>query len=235
MDKFAFVIGAILPYVIVPVFVAGMSYRFYVWFKSPQPAKMTLFPAPAKDATFGEVLAEAFLFPSLFRGDKVLWCFAWLFHATLALVFLGHVRVFTAAIDRMLAAWGMSPEGIDTMSSVAGGAAGIVLMATGILLLLRRITIPRVREITGIPDFLAPSLILAIIATGNWMRFVGHFDLEQTRIWASSLLTFAPIIPQNGMFLLHLALAQLLIVFIPFSKILHFGGIFFTQALIKRS
>jgi len=42
-------------------------------------------------------------------------------------------------------------------------------------------------------------------------------------------------IPQNGMFIFHLFLAQILIVFIPFSKILHFGGIFFTQALIRRS
>ena len=98
-----------------------------------------------------------------------------------------------------------------------------------------RVNMPPKSYLLLAKGFLAPSLILAIIATGNWMRFVGHFDLEQTRIWASSLLTFAPIIPQNGMFLLHLALAQLLIVFIPFSKILHFGGIFFTQALIKRS
>lgn len=235
MNTYAFIIGAVLPYVVVPAFIAGMGYRFWIWIKAPQPGKMTLFPAPEKDATFQKVLAESLLFPSLFRGDKILWSFSWLFHATLALVFLGHIRVFTGFVDRMLAGVGMSPEGIDTMSSAAGGAAGIVLMATGILLVLRRITIPRVREITGIPDILAPLLVLAIIATGNWMRFIGHFDLEQTRVWAASLLTFSPMIPQNGMFIFHLFLAQILIVFIPFSKILHFGGIFFTQALIRRS
>ncbi len=235
MNTFAFIVGAILPYVVVPAFVAGMSYRFWVWSKSPQPAKMTLFPAPPSGATFREVLAETFFFPSLFRGDRTLWVFAWVFHATLALVFLGHIRVFTGAVDGMLTSAGMSPEGINSMSSIAGGAAGVVLLATALLLLLRRITIPRVREITGIPDFVAPLLIIVIISTGDWLRFSGHFDLEQTRVWAASLLTFSPIIPQSGMFLLHLALAQVLIIFIPFSKILHFGGIFFTQALIKRS
>ena len=30
-------------------------------------------------------------------------------------------------------------------------------------------------------------------------------------------------------------LGMVLIIYIPFSKILHFGGIFFTQSLIKRS
>ena len=69
------------------------------------PGKMTLFPAG--DSTFRGVVAETLLFPSLFRGDKVLWAFAWLFHATLALVFLGHIRAFTALADRVLMALGM--------------------------------------------------------------------------------------------------------------------------------
>ena len=233
MNTFAFLVGAVLPYIVVPAFVAGMGYRFWVWFKTPQPAKLTLFPA--SDSSFRAVLAETLFFPSLFRGDRVLWSFAWLFHATLALVFLGHIRVFTGAIDRTLEAAGMSPKGIDLMSSLAGGAAGIVLLATGLLLLLRRISVPRVREISGIPDFLAPLLLVAIITTGDLVRFAAPFDLHQTRIWAESLLRFSPVIPMNGMFLLHLTLAQMLIAFIPFSKILHFGGIFFTQAIIKRS
>lgn len=234
MDSLAFIIGAVLPYIVVPVFLAGMIYRFRVWLKTPQPGKMTLFPAGGSPV--GEIVAETFFFPSLFKGDKVLWAFAWFFHAMLALVILGHLRVFTAAIDSMLLSFGMSAEGIDTMSSVAGGAAGIVLLATAILLFLRRVAIKRVREITGLPDYLAPLLVIAIIATGDIIRFSGqHFDLEQTRVWAMSLITFSPAVPASGMFVLHLFLAQLLIVFIPFSKILHFGGIFFTQALIKRS
>ena len=232
MNTVKFIVGAILPYVVVPAFVAGMSYRFWTWFKSPQPAKMTIFPAGGP--TLREVLAEALLFPSLFRGDRVLWFFAWFFHATLALVFLGHVRVFTGAIDRMLEAVGMTPKGLDLMSSLVGGAAGILLLVIGLLLLLRRIALPRVREITGIPDVLAILLVVVITITGDLLRFSAPFDLEQTRLWAASLLTFSPVIPKNEMFLLHLALSQVLILFIPFSKILHFGGIFFTQTLIKR-
>lgn len=233
MSTFAFVVGAILPYTVIPVFLIGMVYRFRIWFKTPQPAKMTLFP-PA-DSTFRGVLAETLFFPSLFRGDRVLWAFSWLFHVTLALVFVGHIRVFTGLIDQILLSAGMSPDGIDAMSYYSGGVAGIILLATGLLLLFRRFTIARVREITSVPDLLAPLLLVAIVITGDLMRFAEHFDLNETRIWASSLLIFSPVVPQNGMFLLHLALAQLLILFIPFSKVLHFGGIFFTQAIIKRS
>ena len=231
MDALAFIIGGVLPYVAVFVFLAAMIYRFSGWFRAPQPGKMTLFPAP--DSGSKGILAEVLFFPSLFKGDRVLWSFSWVFHATLVLVFLGHVRVFTALVDRMLAAVGMSPEGIGNMSATVGGIAGIVLLGTGILLLVRRLTLRRVREISGMPDFFALLLLIAIVVTGDLMRFGAHFDLAQTRDWAWSLVTFSPAIPTNGVFLLHALLAILLIIYLPFSKILHFGGIFFTQSLVK--
>ncbi len=232
MNTFAFLVCAVLPYLAVIAFVAGMTYRFYIWFRTPQPGKMTLFPSG--DSTLRSVMAETFLFPSLFKGDKALWAFSWLFHATLALVVLGHLRVFTGLIDTILIALGMTPEGVAGMSTTAGGAAGILLLATGLLLLIRRLVIPRVREISNLPDFIAPLLLIAIIASGNLMRFGPHFDLEQTRLWAASLLTFSPIVLADTAFLVHAFLAMLLITYIPYSKILHFGGIFFTQALVKR-
>ncbi|MFH1531680.1 MAG: respiratory nitrate reductase subunit gamma [Pseudomonadota bacterium] len=196
---------------------------------------MTLTPAP-KGSMAGAILAETVFFPGLFKSDRVLWLFSWFFHATLALIVLGHVRVVTGVIDQTLIAMGMSAEGVDWMSSTFGGAAGIIILATGIMLLVRRFVVARAREISGTGDFFALLLIIAIILTGNLMRFGGeHFDLVQTRIWASSLLTFSPVVPVSQTFLIHALLAQVLFIYIPFSKILHFGGIFFTQALIKRS
>ena len=78
--------------------------------------------------------------------------------------------------------------------------------------------------------------MLAIVLTGNAMRLVGHFDLALTRqYFASLVLLRSPQVPMNGWFLAHFLLAQVLFVYIPFSKILHFGGVFFTQAALKRS
>ena len=233
MSTIEFLIGGVLPYVAVITFVVGMFYRIFIWSKTPQPGKMTLFPAG--DGTAKGVIAETLFFPSLFKGDKVLWGFAWLFHATLALVAVGHIRVVTGLIDDMLMGMGMSAEGVQTMSGTAGGAAGIVLLATGVLLLIRRVSTKRVREVSGMPDFFALLLLISIIFTGDLMRFSGeHFDLEQTRVWAWSLVTFAPKVPTNGYFLVHALLAFLLLMYIPFSKVMHFGGFFFTQALVKR-
>ena len=69
------------------VFVAAMLNRIWVWKKLPQPG-MTLFPISPKGTAAG-VMKETLLFPSLFRGDRFLWVMSWLFHAMLALVFVG--------------------------------------------------------------------------------------------------------------------------------------------------
>jgi nitrate reductase gamma subunit len=203
------------------------------------PGAITLFPAPRSGSEmFGEVIKETFLFPSLFKGDKSLWSMAWFFHLTLALIVVGHVRVFTGIIDNILMSGGMSAEAINQMSASVGGAAGLIIMVTALLLIIRRLAIGRVREISNPADYLALLLILAILVTGNAMRFGAHFELAETRLYFSQLFTFSLAglaIPQNGMFQLHFVLVQLLVIYVPFSKILHFGGIFFTQTVIKKA
>lgn len=238
MDLLKIIAGVILPYIAITVFAVGMARRFYTWKKLPSPP-MTLFPAPPDEsANVVNALKEMVVFKSLFNGDRLLWSIAWLFHVVLALIFVGHVRVFTNA-DSLLAAFGMSPEQIDAISGGVGGVAGVVILATAVFLLLRRLVIQRVREVTGLSDCLALLLIGAIISTGNMMRFgAEHFDLALTRDYFAGLATFSNVAGaaalENNVFLLHMFLALLLIMVIPFSKILHFGGIFFTQQLIRK-
>jgi nitrate reductase gamma subunit len=237
MEIVRFVVGVILPYVAIVVFVAGMVYRVYVWKKLASPP-MTLFPAAQDEkANAINTIEEALLFKSLFRGDRLLWVFAWVFHAVLLLVFVGHFRVFTN-VDALLMKLGMSDDAIQAMSGGAGGVAGVVILLTVLLLLARRMALPRVREITGLADYLALLLIAAIILTGDLMRFGEHFDLATTREYFGTLARFGSVtgvaLLHNNLFLIHMGLAFVLVLCIPFSKILHFGGIFFTHQLLRK-
>jgi nitrate reductase gamma subunit len=212
------------------IFVAAMINRFATWRKLPRPG-MTLFPISSSGTTAG-VVKETLLFPSLFRGNRALWLMSWLFHATLALIVVGHLRVF---VD-FPALWATLHIDADTMSAVVGGAAGLTILLMGALLLGRRLTLSRVREISSPGDHFALLLILCVVMTGNAMRFLGHFDLTLTREYFASLVMMRGAqVPMNGWFLAHFFLAQALLIYIPFSKILHFGGVFFTQAALKRS
>lgn len=232
MSKFAFVAGGLLPGVTVIVFIAGMAYRIRKWLQMPQPGKMTLFPAAKNPAK--AMMAEAVLFPSLFRGDRALWALAWIFHIMLALILLTHIRVVTGLMDRMLMGFGMVPQDIRDLFNTMGETVGIIILVAGVLMLFRRLSVRRVREISGFSDFFALVLLVGIILTGVMLHYGPLLSVETTRIWASSLLRLSPRVPHHGLFLVHLILACILIMFIPFSKILHYGGFFFTRSLFKR-
>ncbi len=233
MEAFGSLVGIYLPYITFVVFIFGMLYRIMAWSKLGQPS-MTLFPQPAGGSKWG-VLSETFFFPKLLKSDKLLWLLAWVFHVMLALIALGHLRVIID-FGFIWSAMGMTPADVDQMSATLGGAAGIIICVTTVGIILRRIMLQRVREISSGGDWFALFLILAILFTGNYMRFGAHFDLHQTREWFLGLITFSSItVPDNGMFLWHALFGQLLLIYIPFSKILHFGGIFFSHTALHRS
>ena len=173
----------------------GVVYRLLVWRRVPQPALMTLYPTKGSGLAIagqgGPVLPQ----PISRRHDPV----------ALRLVLprdLGpRVRRPPARRDRpdrsragqrrdrRRAAWPRSrPSPAASPASCS--------CATVLLLLGRRMFVARVREISTAPDFLALLLLVAVITTGDLMRFGGsHVDLAATRAWAASLLTLSPAVP----------------------------------------
>ncbi len=230
MSALAIIVGVILPPVTFVLFVAAMLNRILTWRRAPKPG-MTLFPT-SPGGTVAGVVKETLFFPSLFRGDRFLWAMSWLFHAMLTLIFIGHLRV-VADIPALWATLHIDP---DVMSGVVGGAAGVTILVMIVLLIGRRFAVERVREISAPADYFALFLLMAIVLTGNAMRFLGPVDLAATHRYFASFATLQwPVVPENSWFLAHLFLGQMLLLYMPFSKIMHFGGVFFTQAAIKRS
>jgi nitrate reductase gamma subunit len=233
MNGWTYLIAGVLPYLVTGVFVVGAGHRLWAWWRGPAPPLMTLFPTGG--ATTGALLKEAFFLPRLLRGDRHLWILAWAFHAGLALVMAGHVRVMSGLFDRGLERAGVGESTLTSVAAVAGTSAGVVVLATLLLLLGRRIFLRRVREISAVPDFLALVLLAAVVATGDWMRWSGTpVDLIATRAWFASLLAFSPGPALPPAVLLHLLCAELLVAYVAFSKLMHMGGIFFALPLLKR-
>ena len=82
------------------------------------------------------------LFRSLFRGDRLLWIFAWVFHAVLLLIFLGHLRVILN-LDALMMKLGMSEASIGSMRispstrTRSASRNGVIFQRTSIRRLLR--------------------------------------------------------------------------------------------------
>lgn len=243
MEVLKILIGVVLPYITIVVLVGGMIYRIVKWYKMPSPGKLTLFPAPPPGSglVIG-ILKETFFLRTLFKSDKVLWAGSWAFHIMLLLLLVSHLRLL-GSFSRSWRVLGIDDATVGTMSTALGSVAGLIIMMTGIFLLIRRLALTRVRQISLFADYLILILLISIILTGYYMRFniylpvdlpVAYCDLYEMRDYVAGLLTFNPRLPSSSLFLFHFLLGQILLMCIPFSKIMHFGGIFFSQTLVQR-
>jgi nitrate reductase gamma subunit len=223
-------------YLCAAVFVTGMGWRLFTWLRAPVPLKIVLTPAPVTGAGVARRIAgELFLFRSLLKGDRWLWCAAWMFHISLVMLAVGHFGGLVAPefAQRSL---GLTEGQFHELAQIAGGVFGILAVVPLLGLLLRRLAKDRLRYISTFSDYLALGLLLLIIMTGNLMRFMGGLDLAQARLFVSGLLALRPVAPPaDPAFALHLVLVCVLLAYIPFSKLIHMGGLFFSPTLTQKN
>lgn len=222
----------VLPYLAVLIFLAGCLCRLTLWLRAPVPLKIPLTPAPT---TFAGVVAryaaEILVFRTLFTGDRLLWLASWVFHATLAFIVAGHVvGIFLSGLVCKLRGW--TPEQYARFSALSGGTLGIIILLPLIWLFVRRLNNERVRYISTPGDYFALLLLLAIVITGECLRFAPDIHLADVRDYLIGLATFrfaAP--PNSALFVWHFLFVNALLIYAPFGKLLHAGGIFFSPPL----
>jgi len=232
MHEIGVFVGAVMPFLTLAILFLGLIYRVRKWSKAAV-GNMALFPGASatKWEMWRKVLGEVMFFSSFRKENRELWNKTWIFHVTLVLIIVGHSRLITDWPLRVLL--GMSESSVHTLSAWGGGIAGVLALLACLLLIFRRITKQRVREVSSSEDFGILILLMAILATGNWMRFVTHWDIVTTHVYFASLFSTGPtVVPLEPMFLLHFFLVQLLLIYMPFGKFLHIPGIFFSKPLI---
>ncbi len=75
------------------------------------------------------------------------------------------------------------------------------------------------------------ALLMGIGLSGLAMRYVAHTDIVAVKAFALGLLRFdwQPL-PTDPLLLIHLVLVAALMIVLPFSKLLHIPGVFFSPA-----
>jgi nitrate reductase gamma subunit len=226
--------GQILPYIAVTVFIAGVTYRVMTWLKAPVPFQITLFPAPETPAGRAAALAkELLLFSSLRRGDTSLWFWAWIMPICLAMVIAGHA-VGIYFLTEQFTLIGMSAPASSKLSATLGIIAGVGFILSLVVLLYRRISVPEVRRLSDPADYFDILLLLAVLGTGMMMRAPGvHVDLISIREYIGSLIMLSPKnIQLDGMFTVHFFLVNVLMIYFPFSKLIHMAGFFVNRSML---
>ncbi|MHA1164853.1 MAG: respiratory nitrate reductase subunit gamma [Alphaproteobacteria bacterium] len=215
------ILYALLFYGAAMVLIGGIGYRIWEYSTTPAPLKIPTTPAPVtRGGVVVRLAREVVLFESLFKANKWIWLFGWIFHAALLLVVLRHLRYFTEPVWSWVVL--MQPLGLY---------AGFAMVAGLLGLWARRILVPRVRYISAPSDHLMLALIVGIGVSGLAMKYVARTDIVALKAFFLGLLYFdwQPI-PADPVLLLHLALVAVLMIIFPVSKLLHAPGLFFSPS-----
>ncbi len=153
-----------------------------------------------------------------------------LFHVGILVIFFGHLVGLLTPIW-IFDAMGISHGAKQVLAVIVGGAAGVMALVGGILLLHRRLMDPRIRVTSSFADIAILVLLLAQLLLGLATILVSlqHLDgYEMTRFmaWAQGIFTFragsaALIADVHWLFKLHLFLGLTIFLVFPFTRLVH--------------
>jgi len=207
----------------------------------------------SKLGVIARMVLEVFLFRSLFRNTKAemhdgpklvygsskfLWLFAILFHYCFLVIVLRHMRLFLDPVPGFVAALEFG-DGFMQVGAPVLYQTDIIFVAAIAFLFLRRVFLNNIRYISLPADYFPLLLILGIATTGILMRYVLRVDVVAIKQLTHGLVTFSPAIAGEigVIFYIHVMLVCALLVYFPFSKLMHMGGIFMspTRNMINNS
>ncbi len=231
MDALSFLISGPMVYLALAVFFAGMTYRVYSWYSTPKAnIRLGMFPQPTTG--FGKTMktvTDSIFFPQVLDVEPMMWTTAIVFHIAGLMIFFGHLRLIQEVTPLVNA---LGKENMDTLALVTGGGFGIIITVAALYLLFRRFKTPY-KELSVPEDYLLLVLILLVITLGNHLRLTSHLDVSVYRDYVQSILLFRPSFDAalagssaKWSLLIHVFLANVLLMYFPFSKLTHMIGAF---------
>ena len=157
------------------------------------------------------------------------------FHIGILAIFLGHfVGLLTPnAVWHML---GISAATKQLVAMIAGGLFGLLCLYGICILIMRRLTNPRILATSSTMDISILLLLFLQLVLGLASIFisVGHLDGEEMlkmMSWAQNILTFNPttaaasLASVHWIYKLHILLGMGIFILFPFSRLVHIWSV----------
>jgi nitrate reductase gamma subunit len=164
---------------------------------------------------------------ALYRGNRLLWLGGLIFHWSLLVILLRHLKLFFEPVPGFITIL-QNLDGLFLVSTPTLLMTDVFILASLVYLFLRRIVTPQIRYISLFSDYFPLLLLIGIAVSGLLMRHFFRVDLLEVKRFALGILNFNPVIPKDVgiIFYLHLFLVSALLTYFPFSKLMHMGGVF---------
>jgi len=201
------------------VIILGLAFKIRQYWVTPAPLKIPTTPAPTtRTGVIYRMAKEVVVFESLFKSNKWIWVFGWMFHISLALVLARHLRYFQE-----------QPWFWVNIIQPFGKYAAFTMVIGLLGLLARRFVVARVRYISAPSDYLMLIMLVFIGISGLMMQLVVRPDIIAIKEYFLSWMGFSiGDLTFSTPLIIHLLLVALLMIVFPFSKLLHAPGIFFS-------
>jgi nitrate reductase gamma subunit len=192
----------------------------------------------------GRMALEVLFFRSLLRNTKTrmlagrglvygtdlsLWLGAMAMHWAMLIIVLRHLRWFTNPVPGFVT-FLENADGFVAVGMPVFHISNVVFVLAAAYLLVRRIRLPQVRYISLANDYLPLFLLLGIGASGLCLRHLLRTDVAAIKQLAMGLVRLTPVAPASisPLFFGHLILVCTLLAYLPFSKLTHMAGVFFS-------
>lgn len=219
------------------IFIGGLIFKLAVVFlsgrfKGSLATYPNILPRPVG------VAAEAALVPTAWSKSKIFWFFIVTFHGGFLLLFLGHLELVKEF--KIL-------QVIPHTVFLGAGVVGITVIISVLYFLFRRFKSPW-REISIPEDYLILLLLFLTSVIGSHLHIGERYGMAEFgvnadiyREYFSSLLAFKPVVPEGitlsphyVLVALHIFLGNLVLMMLPFSKMVHMVFAFLSLNLKRK-
>ena len=185
---------------------------------------------------------EIVLFRSLFRNTKTeindgphasygsskwLWGFSLAFHWTFLIIFVRHFKFFVEPVPQFIHLM-QTFDGFFQVGLPIIYITDCVILVALTYLFMRRVVVPHLRYISLPGDYFPLFMLGGIATTGVLLRYFTKTDIVAVKELSMGLISFNPVVPEGigVMFFIHIFLVSVLFAYFPFSKLMHFAGVF---------
>ncbi len=222
MEAIEYIIAGPMVYFSVGILIIGTLYKLSLWVKTPASSiNLALFPKSG-----GNTLTDTLFIPEAYKVNKTMWAIAFFLHFAGPLVVLAHLALYFPAVND------------NALFGIVQGLLGIGLGAAVLALILTKFNSPY-REVCVPEDYILLIFLFLLVFVGNALHFTATIPGNAYQDYISSLLSFKPSLgsalaasPAKNLFVLHLFLVNLFLLYFPFSKLLYwFFGALLTNSI----
>ena len=219
-----------LPYITIAIFTLGVAYRLQRWLSAP---KDPTGPPINWSSAIKYAVLDVVLFRKTFKTDKPMWLVLVLFHIGVGGILFGHMRGFHLWSASMFEVLGHGFA--EFMVHILPVYIGWMFLATQLYLLYRRIRFEGKQLQSLNNDYIALIILIITSILGQGMRI---FPPEVIPAETYSVVFIPRLIvlhlekvPSHHWFFWHTLFTQLLVMYLPWSKLVHVISGIVTSAL----